>query len=157
MTRDIEAPRVHDLSRFAVLARLLGMNRSGHPAWIWLTAAVLAHLVVSIVHGAAHAQAEVPLSRAANLFVYIVILAGPLVGLGLTWPAERIGWLIAVTMAGSLVFGVVNHFVFASPDHVAHVDPQWRPLFATTAVLLVVTEVLGLGLAVRFLRERKPS
>ena len=39
-------------------------------------------------------------------------------------------------MAGSLVFGLVNHFVFVSPDHVAHVDPQWRPLFATTAVLL---------------------
>lgn len=134
------------------------MNRSGTPAWIWLTAAVLAHLVVSIVHGAAHAEAEVPLSREANLFVYIVILAGPLVGLGLTWPAERIGgWLIAVTMAGSLVFGVVNHFVFASPDHVAHVDPQWRPLFATTAILLVVSEALGFGLAVRFLRERKPS
>jgi hypothetical protein len=134
------------------------MNRSGNPAWIWLTVAVLAHLVVSIVHGAAHAQAEVPLSRAANMFVYTVILAGPLMGLALTWPAGRIGgWLIAVTMAGSLVFGVVNHFVFASPDHVAHVDPQWRALFATSAILLVVTEALGFGLALRFLRGRKSS
>ena len=134
------------------------MNRSGNPAWIWLTVAVLAHLVVSIVHGAAHAQAEVPLSRAANMFVYTVILAGPLMGLALTWPAGRIGgWLIAVTMAGSLVFGVVNHFVFASPDHVAHVDPRWRPLFATSAILLVVTEALGFGLAIRFLRGRKSS
>src|SRR4029453_9291797 len=121
----------------------------------WLTAAVLAHLVVSLVHGAAHAQAKVPLSLAANLFVYIVILAGPLIGLALTWPAERIGsWLIAVTMAGGLVFGFVNHFMLSSPDHVAHVDPQWRPLFATTAVLLVVTEALACGLAIRLARER---
>ena len=132
------------------------MNRNVNPARRWLTAAVLAHLVISIVHGAAHAEAHVPLSPAANLFVFIVILAGPLVGLALTWPAERIGsWVIAVTMAGSLVFGLVNHFVMASPDHVAQVARQWRPLFATTAVLLALTEALGSGLAIRLARERK--
>ena len=58
-------------------------------------------------------------------------------------------------MAGSLVFGLVNHFVLASPDHVAHVSPEWRPLFATTAVLLAVTEAIGSGLAIRVVRERK--
>ncbi len=134
------------------------MSRHHNSTWRWLTAVVLAHLVVSMVHGAAHAEAHVPLSPAANLFVFIVILAGPLIGLALTWPAERIGsWLIVVTMAGSLVFGLVNHFVFASPDHVAHVDQQWRPLFATTAVLLAVAEALGSGLAIRLVRERKLS
>ena len=122
----------------------------------WLTAAVLSHLVVSIVHGAAHAGAQVPLSLAANLFVFVVILAGPVVGLALTWPAEQLGsWVIASTMAGSLVFGLVNHFVIASPDHVAHVAPQWRPLFTTTAVLLALTEALGSGLAIRLATERK--
>jgi hypothetical protein len=123
---------------------------------IWLTAAVLAHLAVSIVHGAAHAQAQVPLSRAANLFVFIVILAGPPIGLALMWRAERIGsWLVAVTMAGSLVFGIVNHFVLASPDHVAHVRAEWRPLFASTAALLAVTEALGLALAIGSLGSRR--
>ena len=111
------------MSRSALLARQLGMSRDLGAARRWLIAAVLSHLVISIVHGQAHAGAHVPLSRAANLFVFIVILAGPLVGLALTWPAERIGiWTIAITMAGSLVFGVVNHFVLPSPDHVAHVD-----------------------------------
>jgi hypothetical protein len=43
-------------------------------------------------------------------------------------------------MAASLVFGVVNHFLLASPDHVSHVAQQWRTLFATTAVLLALTE-----------------
>ena len=127
-----------------------------NPARSWLIAAVLSHLVISIVHGMAHTGAQVPLSFAANLFVFIVILAGPLVGLALTWPAERIGnWVIGITMAGSLVFGLVNHFVFDSPDHVAHVDRQWRTLFTTTAVLLALTEALGTGLAIRLARERK--
>jgi len=63
--------------------------------------------------------------------------------------------LIALTMAGALVFGFVNHFVLSSPDHVAHVDPQWRPLFTTTAVLLALTEALGSGLAIQSLLRRK--
>jgi len=124
----------------------------------WLIATVLVHLAVTLVHGMAHTQAQVPLSRAANLFVVIVILAGPLVGLALMWPAERVGsWVIALTMAGSLVFGLINHFVLSSPDHVAHVAPPWRPLFATTAVLLALTEALGVALAVRLAGRRTRS
>ena len=139
----------------APLARQLGMSTSDKAAWRWLAAAVLAHLVVSVVHGTAHDGAHVPLTPAANLFVFIVILAGPLVGLGLTWPAQRIGaWVIAATLAASLVFGLVNHFVLDSPDHVAHVAPDWRSLFTTTAILLIVTEGLGAGLALRLARER---
>jgi hypothetical protein len=60
-------------------------------------------------------------------------------------------------MAGSHVFGLVNHFVLGSPDHVAHVAPQWRPLFATTAALLAVTEALGSGLAIRLVQKRRLS
>ncbi len=130
------------------------MSRNDAVVWRWLIAAVLAHLVVSVVHGVAHAQAQVPLSRAANLFVFIVILAGPLIGLALTWPAERFGsWLVALTMAGSLLFGLINHFALDSPDHVAHVAARWRPLFATTAVLLTLTEALAAGLAIRLALE----
>jgi hypothetical protein len=134
------------------------MTTRGTPLRGWLAAAVVVHLVISLVHGAAHAQAHVPLSRGGTLFVFIVILAGPLVGLALTWPAERLGnWLIALTMAGSLAFGVVNHFVLDSADHVAHVQPEWRVLFAATAVLLALTELLGSGLAIGVLRARTSS
>jgi hypothetical protein len=126
------------------------MNAYRQSERVWLTALVLAHLIISIVHGTAHARANVPLSRAANFFVFIVIVAGPLAGLALTWAVERAGALvIAITMAGSLVFGVLNHFVFASPDHVTHVAGQWRALFATTAVLLMLTEALSVGIAFR--------
>ena len=119
-----------------------------------MAAAVLAHLVISMVHGAAHGGAHIPMSVAANLFVFLVILAGPVVGLALSWRAERTGSLIvALTMAGSLVFGSVNHFLLDSPDHVRHVEAQWRMMFATTAVLLTITETLGLGFAIRLLRR----
>jgi hypothetical protein len=85
---------------------------------------------------------------------FVVILAGPVVGLALSWRAERTGSLIvALTIAGSLVFGFVNHFVLDSPDHVTHVDVQWRIIFATTAVLLTITEMLGLGVAIRLIRR----
>ena len=134
------------------------MHADRPTTWIWLSAAVLVHLVISVVHGAAHTGANVPLSRAANVFVYTVILAGPLAGLVLIRPARQVGgWLIAGTMAASLVFGIVNHFVLMSPDHVSQVAPAWRPLFAMTAALLAVTEALGAGLAIRFVRERPLS
>jgi hypothetical protein len=121
-----------------------------------MAALVLVHLVVTILHGAAHARANVPLSPAANVFVLAVIVTGPLVGLGLAWRAQRVGgWFIALTMAAALVFGFVNHFVLASPDHFAHVNAQSRPLFTTTAVLLVLTEALASGLAVRSLWARR--
>ena len=131
------------------------MNAYGRTERVWLTALVLLHLIISIIHGTAHAGANVPLSRSANLFVFIVIVAGPLAGLAVVWAAGRAGaLLIAAAMAASLVFGVLNHFVFASPDHVTHVAGQWRPLFASTAVLLAVTEMLGAGLACRVAQTR---
>src|SRR6476659_3022310 len=71
------------LSRLGLFTRLISMGGTLSPRNRWLTAAVLSHLAISLVHGAAHAGAEVPLSPAANLFVYIVILAGPIVGLAL--------------------------------------------------------------------------
>jgi hypothetical protein len=117
-----------------------------------LAAVVIAHLVVSMLHGVAHDRAQVPLSLWANVFVYVVILGGPLAGLALTWWNARAGaWVVALAMAGSFVFGVVNHFLLSSPDHVAHVDPRWRPLFTVTALLLALTEALGVVLAAKFL------
>jgi hypothetical protein len=122
----------------------------------WLMTVVAAHFAISILHAIAHDRAAVPLSRAATLYVLLVILAGPLVGGALVFVARRLGmWLLALTMAGALVFGVVNHFMVSSADHVAHVAPVWRPLFASTAVLLALTEALGAGLAFRLAQERR--
>jgi hypothetical protein len=123
-----------------------------------MAAAVLAHLAISIVHGSAHSGAHIPMSLVANLFVFLVIVAGPIAGLALSWRVERTGSLIvALTMAGSLVFGFVNHFLLNSPDRVTQVEAQWRTIFGTTAVLLTITEMLGLGFAIRLVRLGRSS
>jgi hypothetical protein len=90
------------------------------------------------------------MSKAANVFVFAVILAGPLIGLLLLWRYPRAGSrVIGATLAASFVFGLVNHFLVASPDHVAHVAAHVRPMFTATAVLLALTEAIGAVLALR--------
>ena len=117
---------------------------------VLLATVVLLHLFISVVHGRAHEGAAVSLSSAGTVFVFAIILAGPLIGLGVTWLAAQPGaWIVAVTMGASFLFGLINHFVRASPDHVSHVVGDWQPLFVTTALLLAVTEAFGAGLAVR--------
>jgi len=110
-------------------------------------AVVLTHLAISIVHGRAHEGAQVPLPLAGTLFVYIVILAGPLVGLGLSrWRPRAGAWIVALTMAGALVFGLINHFLIDGSDHVANVAAEWRSLFGATAVLLLLSEAAGVAI-----------
>jgi hypothetical protein len=110
----------------------------------WLTAAVLTHLVITFVHGAAHRGAAVGLGPVSALFVLLVIEVGPVLGLVLSRSRPALGgWTVAATMAGALIFGFVNHFVLISPDHVSHVAADWRPLFTASAVLLVVSELAG--------------
>jgi hypothetical protein len=58
------------------------------------------------------------------------------------------GWLVAVSMAGALVFGLINHFIISGSDHVSHVAADWRLLFGVTAVLLVVCEAVGTAVGV---------
>ena len=112
-----------------------------------LAAVVLTHLAISVVHGRAHEGAQVPLPLAGTLFVFIVILAGPLVGLGLSrWRPRAGAWIVAMTMAGALVFGLVNHFLIDGSDHVANVAAEWRSLFGATAVLLLLSEAAGVAI-----------
>jgi hypothetical protein len=115
----------------------------------WLaTLAVLSHAMVAYFHGTAHKQLGVGLEPWERWFVDVVILGAPLVALVLIWTRlTRCGFLVlAISMFGALVFGVYHHYGAISPDHVAHLPPgEAQTLFKTTAVLLVVTEALGLG------------
>jgi len=125
------------------------MNATRTRTSAWLAAIVIVHLVISLIHGAAHSGAAVFLSPAGNLFVWLVILAGPLAGLVLQRMAGAVGaWLVALTMAAACVFGIVNHFVIQSADHVEHVVGPWSTTFALTAVLLALTEAAGAGVGV---------
>src|SRR5258706_9834471 len=114
-----------------------------------LTAVVLVNLAINIVHGRAHAGAQVPLSPAGALFVYIVILAGPLVGLGLwRWRPRLGGSIVAACMGGALLFGLINHFIIDGSDHVANVAAEWQSLFGVSAGLLVACEAAGVAIGV---------
>ena len=112
--------------------------------------AVLAHLLVSLVHGYAHSQLKVDLNTGQWYYALSVITVAPLLGLILLWTrARRIGLIVlAASMAGSLLFGAYYHYVFVSPDHVSHLSPgDAQGIFRVTAVLLIVTELSGLIIA----------
>ncbi len=119
------------------------------------TGIVIAHLMVNLVHGAAHSGAQVPLSALQNAFVWVVILIGPLVALWMMRTHRRFGAeLLTLTMAGALVFGVVNHFVIESPDHVSRITADgWRLPFQATAALLVILEAAGVWIGVSAIRS----
>lgn len=118
--------------------------------------AVLAHLVVSIVHGRAHERLVVGLSPWQNIYVMVVILIAPLIAMVLIWTryAHTGLVLLVISMAGSLIFGVAYHYVVISSDHVSHLPPgDAQGLFRTTALLLVLTEVFGVAVGLWGMRK----
>jgi hypothetical protein len=117
---------------------------------LFLTAVVLAHLIVNVVHGQAHTRLGVGLSNWQQIYVVTVIMLAPLVALALSFTryARAALWLLLVSMLGALIFGLCYHYLIISPDHVAHLPAgDARGLFRTTALLLLLTEALGVVLA----------
>ena len=128
----------------------------------YATVIIVVHALVATVHGLAHKHLGITLTPAQTLFVVVVITLAPLLALILLWTRWRkLGAaLLFLSMLGSLAFGVINHFLITSSDHVLHlaVSPnvvEWRLTFQITAALLVVTEVLGCLVASWSLRSFK--
>jgi len=122
------------------------------------TVAVLAHLLVSIIHGRAHEHLAVGLSSWQNIYVLTVIVIAPLIAMLLIWTRlARAGLvLLVISMAGSLIFGFAYHYVVISPDHVSHLPPgDAQGLFRTTALLLVLTEMFGVVVGLWALRKTR--
>ena len=114
-------------------------------AWA-VTVVVLSHLAVNLLHGRAHTELGVGLTSWQQFYVVVVILAAPLAALLLLWTKySRAGlWLLLASMLGSLIFGACYHYILVSSDHVAHLPPgEARGLFRATALLLLITEGLG--------------
>lgn len=137
--------------------RIAGVNlaQRNRPAAVYGTTIVLAHLLVNIVHGAAHRQLSIGLSPAETLFVVTVIVAGPLVAMALLWTSRQ-RWgsiLLLLTMGGALLFGLYHHFVVPGPDHVGEqAAGPWGATFAVTSWLLLLTEAAGAYAGFRFSR-----
>ena len=113
-----------------------------------IAATVWLHAAVTAVHSAAHIGAGVWMSVPATVYIWLVIVIGPIAG----WWLLRSGRacigavVVTVCMAGALVFGALNHFAWSGADHVNALGPGlWRGPFRATAVLLAFTEALGVA------------
>jgi hypothetical protein len=115
------------------------------------TAIVVIHAIANGLHGLAHVEIPVALSLLQSLFVGIVIFSIPIIAAVLLWTQfYRIGsWLLLGSMTGSLLFGLYNHFIVMSPDHVSQVSfAGWGLLFQVTAFLILIVDGLGCGVGV---------
>ena len=124
----------------------------------WVTIAVVAHLVVVLLHGQAHTRLSVGLSNWQSVYVLVVIVMAPLVALAFSFTRYvRAGLrLLLAAMLGSLIFGACYHYIIISPDHVAHLPAgEARGLFRATAVLLLITEMFGVGVAAKTLHKNR--
>ncbi len=124
---------------------------------------VIAHAAVATLHGAAHQTLGVELSTSQSLFVIVVIAVAPVLAGLLLWKKHGTAGavMLAISMAGSLVFGVYNHFVTLSPDHVSHVaamsNSAWVTVFQATALLLPLTELAGTVVGLLLLKRASAS
>jgi hypothetical protein len=115
------------------------------------TTIVVIHAVVVALHGLTHQKVRVPLSSLQTLFVSVVIVLMPIVAAVLLWTSfERIGrWLFLGSMMGALLFGIYNHFIEVSPDHISQIPfDGWGVLFQVTACLLLLIEGVACGVGV---------
>ena len=121
------------------------MNRRFTSTAIVGLSLIVAHLLVSIIHGSAHQAARVNLDTFGNVYVVIVITLAPLgAGVLLLTRMRRHGALLLVgSMFGSFVFGFWYHFLSATRDHVSQVQGEWHATFLWTAVALSVIELAG--------------
>jgi hypothetical protein len=109
-------------------------------------AAVVVHALIVLAHGIAHAELGVELSVLQTGYVVVVIAVAPIVASVLLWTRlSRPGWfLLTVSMAAALVFGIYWHYVAISPDHVSHLpEGSFAGAFRFTARLLVFSEAFG--------------
>lgn len=116
---------------------------------------VLAHFIVVMFHGSAHTNLKIDLATWQTIFLLIVVVLAPIVAAILIWTRlSRFGFvLLAASMAGALLFGIYFHYLAISPDHVSHLPPgDAQGTFRLTALLLAITEAIGLTIGLAYSR-----
>ena len=114
------------------------------------TLAVLIYALINVGHAWAHQDLGVGMSRWQNAFILVVLGLAPIAAAVLLWTAHaRVGvLLLGGSMAAALVFGSYFHYIAVSPDHVAHLpDGDLQGLFRSTALLLLISQLFGIGVA----------
>jgi hypothetical protein len=122
-----------------------------------ITLSVWVHAAVTGAHSAAHICASVWMPLPAMVYIWLVIIIGPIAGWWLVRSDHVCAGsaLVAACMMGALLFGALNHFVWRGIDRVDMIDAEmWRVPFQATAVLLALTEVFGAIAGLQGLRAR---
>ena len=129
----------------------MSSNKPLHPMLPVLgTTVVLTHTLIALLHGMAHSGLGVELSTLQTTYAAVVIVVSPAIAAALLWTRHaRLGLtLLAISLAGSLFFGLYYHYVAISPDHVAHLPPgPQQGRFQLTAALLAISELFGVIVA----------
>lgn len=124
-----------------------------------ITIVVTVHALISALHGLAHLLIPVPISVLQAMFIGGVITVLPIIAVLLVW-RQQVKWASTVllgSMTGSLLFDLYNHFAVVSPDHFSQIPPtNLGVLFQVTAILLAVSEGIGIGVSVWALNPRQP-
>lgn len=114
----------------------------------YTTLIVVLHFIVVGIHGFAHNIIPIPTSILQYLFIISIVTIAPIVAAVMLWRKsfDTGTALLFCSMLGALIFGAYNHFIIISPDHVSQIPPtSWGRVFQTTAVILSVSETLGVG------------
>jgi hypothetical protein len=121
------------------------------------TLVVIVSAAVNFAHTASHAGQHVVALPAWQLaYIAIVIYAAPVVAAVLLWARRRLAgaWLLVASMAGSLVFGLLYHFLAPGPDNIfTQRSGTWQETFQVTAVLLSLLQVIGASLGLWAVRR----
>ena len=128
-------------------------------AWVG-SVVVLLHALISVGHAVAHRELGIAISGWQTSFVAMVIGLGPIAAATLLWTSRsRLGaWVLAGSMTGSLLFGTYYHYIAISPDHVGHLPPSdGQALFRWTALLLAISELIGLAVSLWALNRTRPA
>lgn len=114
------------------------------------TVVVCVHLIAAALHGTAHGALSVPAGGpAAVLLVAVSVYLGPLIALALLRRRRRVeaALLLTSSMTTALIYGIVFHYLVATPDRVAHVAEvapgAWADAFRATAAVIAILEGLG--------------
>jgi hypothetical protein len=120
------------------------------------TAIAVLHAITNGLHGFTHVEIPVALSLLQGLFIGIVIFLIPIIAVILLWNQfYRVGSRLLIgSLAGSLLFGIYNHFIVISPDHVSQVSIiGWGLLFQITAILILIVDGLGAAIGLWSLKS----
>jgi hypothetical protein len=119
---------------------------------------VALHFLIVVVHSAAHISLHIDMNLWQSVYIFVIIVALPLLAGFLLWRRAGGGFLVLlVSMLGALIFGGYYHFIAAGIDNVGSLGSRpWSSTFQLTAVLLALTEAAGvLTGVVGLLKKRK--